>query len=746
MHVPQLIIDLALILGAAGIITLLFRRLKQPMVLGYIIAGFIVGPNFHLFPSISDGEGIKIWSEIGVIFLLFSLGLEFSFKKLMRVGGTATITAFVEIACITVAGYFTGQLMGWGVMDSLFLGGLLASSSTTIIIRAFEELGIKQKPFTKIVFGVLVIEDIVVILLMVLLSTMAVSKQFEGTEMLFTITKLMFFLAVWFLAGIFLLPTFLKKMEKYLNNETLLILSIALCLGMVILATQVGFSAELGAFIMGSIIAETTSSEKVEHLIQPLKDLFGAIFFVSVGMLINPEMIVEYRWPVLWITLLTVFGKFFTTTLGALISGRPLKESVQVGMSMAQVGEFAFIIATLGVTLGVTSSFLFPVAVGVSAITTFTTPYMIKFSTPLYNWMEKVIPARWLAALNRYSASSQTLQGESDWRIVLRSYLKVIILNSVILIAIILLNTYYVSPFIARHLENQLVAKFIAVVLAIAMMAPFISALTIKKVQGSAYKALWLDSKYNHGPLVVVEVVRNVLAVMLVGFLLIQFFPFWQALLGTSIVMLIVLLALRQQLQKYYNRIESRFLSNLNAREDADAAAKKAQAADLLPWDAQVSEVEINPWSTLIDKPLADLQLREKFGINVGAIKRGDITIYAPTREEKLFPYDKIIAIGSEAQLEEFNRVLNTLILERNDDVSDENIGLTSIVVDEHNGLKGQTIRNSGIREKTKALVVGIARGGERILNPASDTQFEWEDVVWLVGDRKMIAEFTRKG
>ncbi|HVI44034.1 MAG TPA: cation:proton antiporter [Chitinophaga sp.] len=742
MHVPQLIIDLALILGAAGIITLLFRRLKQPMVLGYIIAGFIVGPNFHLFPSINDGEGIKTWSEIGVIFLLFSLGLEFSFKKLMRVGGTAAITAFTEITCITVAGFFLGQLMGWSMMDSVFLGGLLASSSTTIIIRAFEELGIKHKPFTKIVFGVLVIEDIVVILMMVMLSTMAVSKQFEGTQMLFTIAKLMFFLAVWFLAGIFLLPTFLKKMERYLNSETLLILSIALCLGMVILATQVGFSAELGAFIMGSIIAETTSSEKVEHLIQPVKDLFGAIFFVSVGMLINPEMIIQYRWPVLWVTLLTVFGKFLSTAVGALLSGRPLKESVQVGMSMAQVGEFAFIIATLGVTLGVTSNFLFPVAVGVSAITTFTTPYMIRFSTPLYNLLEKVIPAKWQAVLTRYSASSQTLQGESDWRVVLRSYLKVIILNSVIIIAIILFNTYYVSPFISKYLDNKLLAQLLSVVLSIAMMAPFLSALTIKKVQSSAYKALWLDSKYNHGPLVVVEVTRNVVAVLLVGFMLNRFFPFWWALLGTLLVMLIVLLVLRQQLQKFYNRIEHRFLSNLNARENADAAAKKKQSADLLPWDAQVTEIEIDPWSTLIDIPLEQLGLREQYGINIGSIKRGHITIYAPTRNEKLFPYDKITAIGTEAQVEAFSRMVSSMTTTRSDDSSDENIGLTSIVVDEHNGLKGKTIRNSGIRERTLALVVGIARGGERILNPASETVFEWEDVIWLVGDRKKIAEF----
>lgn len=710
------------------------------MVLGYIIAGFLVGPNFHVFPTIADSEGIKTWSEIGVIFLLFSLGLEFSFKKLMKVGGTAAIAAFVEITCITVAGYYVGQLMGWGTMDSLFLGGLLASSSTTIIIRAFEELGIKKKPFTKIVFGVLVIEDIVVILMMVLLSTMAVSRQFEGTEMIFTILKLSFFLAIWFLAGIFLLPTFLKKMEKYINNETLLILSIALCLGMVILATQVGFSAELGAFIMGSIIAETTVSEKVEHLIQPVKDLFGAIFFVSVGMLIDPKMIGEYWGPVLWVTLLTIIGKFVSTSAGALLSGQTLRQSVQVGMSMAQVGEFAFIIATLGLSLGVTSDFLFPVAVGVSAITTFTTPYMIKYSVPLSEWLERVLPAKWIDTLNRYSASSQTLQADSDWKIVLRSYIRVIVLNSVILMGVILLNVYYIGPFVMKYIQNEWLAKILAVVIGIAMMSPFIWALMIQKISSIAYKALWLDSKYNHGPLVVVEVVRNVVAVLLVGFLVNQYFPFWQALLGTGIVMASVLIVLRSQLQKYYNRIERRFLANLNARETADA--EKSPRRDLLPWDAQVSEIEVNPWSSLIDKPLVSLELREKYGINIGAIKRGEVTIYAPTRDEKIFPHDTLIVIGTEEQLEEFGKAVDTLNIIPNNALNDDNVGLTSIMVDENTGLKGQSVRNSGIREKTNALVVGIARGTEKILNPDSNTIFEWGDVIWLVGDRKRIKDF----
>ncbi|SHL25555.1 transporter, CPA2 family [Chitinophaga jiangningensis] len=743
MHVPQLIIDLALILGAAGIITLLFRRLKQPMVLGYIIAGFIVSPNFSLFPSIGDTTGIKTWSEIGVIFLLFSLGLEFSFKKLMRVGGTAAITAFTEIAFITVAGYFVGQWMGWSFMDSIFLGGLLASSSTTIIIRAFEELGIKKKSFTKIVFGVLVIEDIVVILMMVLLSTMAVSKQFEGVEMILTIGKLMFFLALWFIAGIFLLPTFLKKMEKYINGETLLVISIALCFGMVILATKVGFSAELGAFIMGSIIAETTSSEKVEHLIQPVKDLFGAIFFVSVGMLINPEMIIEYKWPVLWITLLTIVGKCISTTLGALLSGQPLKQALQVGMSMAQVGEFAFIIATLGMTLGVTSDFLFPVAVGTSAITTFTTPYMIKMALPFYNWLEKVLPAKWMESLNRYSASSQTLQGESDWKLVLRSYVRVIVLNGILMLAITLLCKYYIGPFFMKQFASPFWARMSTVLLGMIAMAPFIWAMVVQKIQSIAYKSLWLDSKYNRGPLVVAELMRSVVAVLIVGFFINQFFPLLPALIGTILGMLVVLILVRSQLQKFYNRIEKRFLTNLNARETAAEEAKAKQLVTL-PWDAQVSEIDIDPWSTLVDIPLEQLQLREKYGINIGAIRRGDVTIYTPSRYEKLFPYDKITVIGNEAELEAFNKIASSSInhVKADENGGSENIGLVSIVVDENNGLTGKTLRNSGIRETTQALVVGIARGGEKMLNPSSDTVFEWEDVVWLVGNRKRIQDF----
>ncbi|HRE23902.1 MAG TPA: cation:proton antiporter, partial [Bacteroidia bacterium] len=347
-HLPHLIVDLALVLLAGSATILLFKRIKQPLVLGYIIAGFLVGPHFKLFPTVIDIESIDVVAELGVIFLLFGLGLEFSFKKLMRVGGSASITAFVEIAFITITGFLLGRWLKWSVIDSLFLGGMLASSSTTIIIKAFDELGVKTKQFARVVFGVLIVEDIVVILLMVLLSTIAVTQQIEGGEMVFIVLKLLFFLSLWFIMGIFLIPTLLKNAKKWLDDENLLILSIGLCLGMVVLAVEAGFSAELGAFIMGSILAETTSAEKVEHLTKPVKDLFGAVFFVSVGMMIDPQAIIDHKWAVVAVTLLTLFGKIISTSIGALISGQPLKQSLQVGFSMAQIGEFAFIVAALG--------------------------------------------------------------------------------------------------------------------------------------------------------------------------------------------------------------------------------------------------------------------------------------------------------------------------------------------------------------------------------------------------------------
>lgn len=747
-HLPKLIEDLALILIVAAFVVLIFRKIKQPLVLGYIIAGFLVSPNFKIFPSIVDSENIKTLAEIGVIFLLFSLGLEFSFKKLMNVGGSASVTAFIEIIFITVSGYFTAKLLGWSTMDSLFLGGMLASSSTTIIIRAFDELGVKTKNFAKTVFGVLVVEDIVVILLMVLLSTIAVTKEFEGIQILFTVAKLLFFLSLWFLLGIFLLPTFLKKIKHLVDEEILLILSIGLCLGMVLLATNVGFSAELGAFVMGSIIAETTLAEKVEHTLKPVKDLFGAVFFVSVGMMINYDAMITYAWPIFIVTLLTLFGKMVSSTLGALVSGQPLKQSVQVGMSMAQIGEFAFIVATLGLSLGVISDFLFPVAVGVSAITTFTTPYLIKFSEPFYNWLVKVIPPKYLAKINKYSANTQSIQAENSWQTILKNYGRIIVINGIIIIAVYLLFSNFIIPTINENLESNDIKNIIGNALPILFILPFLWALMAKRPSSGSYKELWTKTKYNRGPLLIIEIARFVLGIAILGFFLDRFASTEISFFITIPVALILIIFFSKKLNRFYNRLEKRFISNLNDRSeksDPDAVTRLAGTTDgisnLAAWDVHIIELEVNPLADYIGKNLNELQWREKYGINIGYIRRGEKLIHTPDRNQILMPYDKVGIIATDDQFQIFKFIFDSreLVQEQNTD----HIKLGKILINHHSPAKGLSIRESGIRDKTDGLVIAIRRGDERILNPDSSEILQVDDIVWVVGNGKKIEKLN---
>lgn len=746
-YLPKLIEDLALILIVAAITTLLFKSIKQPLVLGYIIAGFLVGPHLSLTPTVVDTTNIETLAEIGVIFLLFSLGLEFSFKKLIRVGGTASITAFVEIVFITIAGYFAGQWMGWSVMDSMFLGGMLASSSTTIIIKAFDELGVKTKQFAQTVFGILVVEDIIVILLMVLLSTVAVTKQFQGADMLFTVAKLMFFLLLWFIAGIFLLPTLLRKAKSLLDDETLLILAIGLCLGMVVVARQFGFSAELGAFIMGSILAETTKAEKVEHLVKPVKDLFGAVFFVSVGMLIDPVAIIEYRWPVLWVTLLILFGRFFSATLGALLSGQGLKQSIQVGMSLAQIGEFAFIVASLGLALGVTSDFLFPVAVGASVITTFTTPYRIKYSADVYELIVRILPSKWVRSLSNYSSSTQYIQAETKWKRVLKSYLNITITNGIILLAFMLLSINFLLPLLEETIKNSLIRGITALIVSFGIAVPFLWALMSKRPNNMDYKELWLDKKYSHGPLLAIEISRILIGLLIIGFWVSRLFSALAAIFVAVPLVIIVLIVFSKKLQQFYQRLEGRFLTNLNARETAEENILSKHfkpASTLLPWEAHMVDMEIKPNAEYIGKTLEELAWREHFGVNLAYIKRGDKLIYAPNRYNKLLPFDHVGVIATDEQIQVFKPIFDSTESFDTTEYNIEDIVVQKIVVDEHNKLKGLTVRNSGIRERTHGLIIGIERNKERILNPNSYTVFEWGDIVWIVGERKKIQQLNK--
>ncbi len=732
-----MVTDLGLILGAAGITTLLFKKLKQPLVLGYIIAGLLVGPHVALFPTIMEMENITIWAEIGVIFLLFSLGLEFSFKKLVKVGGASSVMALIEVVVMLLLGYLAGQILGWSTMDSIFLGGILSISSTTIIIRAFDELGVKSQRFASLVFGVLIVEDLVAILLMVLLSTLAVSQQFAGSEMLAAVLKLAFFLLLWFLGGIFLIPTFLRKASKLMNDETLLIVSLALCLLMVILAAQVGFSPALGAFIMGSILAETTKAEKIEHLISSVKDLFGAIFFVSVGILINPAMIVTYAGPIALITVVTLVGKAVSITAGGLISGQGLKTSIQSGMSVSQIGEFSFIIATLGVTLNVTSDFLYPVAVAVSAITTFTTPYMIQLAEPLYRATERMLPEKWLKSLNEYSSGTQTISTTSDWKLVLKSYMINLVVYSVIIISIVLLSARYLNPLITQHLVDGNLGNVVTTAITLIFMAPFLWALAVHHPQQEAQGRIWANRNYR-SLIIVLEFGRIAVAILFIWFLLNQFFSVQLAILG-GLLITTLMVVFSKRIQRFYIRIENRFVRNLNAREIHEAAKMHHT---LTPWNVHLTSFDVTPESVVVGKSLLELQVREKYGINVAVIERGNRTILAPTRNELLFPKDKLYVFGSDEQMEAFRQFIQTsVVLPDEVEGQKEDIRLQKLQVKSDSALLHKSIRHSGVREKTRGLIVGIERKGQRILNPDSELHFEEGDIVWIVGVPRRIKQ-----
>lgn len=743
-HLPELIRDLALILIVAAAVILLFKRIGQPLVLGYIIAGFLVGPHFNLLPSVIDASNLKTLAEIGVIFLLFSLGLEFSFKKLMNVGGAASITAFVEIVFITLGGYFCGQLLGWTKMDSMFLGGMLASSSTTIIIRAFDELGVKTKQFARTVFGVLVVEDIVVILLMVLLSTVAVTNEVKGSEIIFTIAKLVFFLILWFIMGIFLLPTILKKSRKFLDEEILLILSIGLCLGMVLLATSVGFSAELGAFIMGSIIAETILAEKVEHLLKSVKDLFGAIFFISVGMMIDPSAMVTYAIPILIVTLLTIFGKAISSGAGALLAGQPLKQSVQIGMSMAQIGEFAFIVATLGLSLGVISEFLFPVAVGVSAITTFTTPYLIKSSDAVYEMLVKVLPQKWITRINKYTSETQMIRAEGDLNNVMKSYGRIMLVNGTILIALVLLFSRFVMPLVNENIASPVIQTILNIVLPILIGLPFLWAFMIKKPDTLSYANLWKDQKHNHGPLYMIELARFILGVLILGFLIEKLCSTLIAFLVVIPCALILLYVFSNQINRLYKKFETRFLGNLNEREayaESQIEPIHRKNRELFSsWEIHIVELQVNPNAGYINIPLQQLKWREQYGVNIAYIRRGERIIHRPSRYEVLLPYDKAGILTTDEQIKLFQPVFEQ-VEEIPAEVDYDSIKLKPLAITERSIFKDCTLFESGLREKTDGLVVAIDRDNEKILNPESNTILKVGDVVWIVGDREKIAK-----
>lgn len=735
VHLPQLIHDLGIILFTAAVVSLVFKKIKQPIVLGYLLAGFLVGPEIKFLPTVQETDAIKIWAELGVIFLLFNLGLEFSFKKLFAVGKGATVTALTEILFMFGLGYLTGQLFGWNPMDSIFLGGILSISSTTIIIRAFEELGLRQKAFVPLVFGVLIVEDLVAILLLVLLSTIAIGQTFEGMELVYSASRLVFFLTIWFLAGIFLIPWILRKIRPLINTEISILLSLSLCLLMVIIATHVGFSPALGAFIMGSLLAETPDGESIEHNLKSIRDLFSAIFFVSVGMLIEIEPIKDHWVAIIVITVVTIVGKIISTTAGALIGGQSLKTSVQSGMSLAQIGEFSFIIATLGLSLKVISPFLYPLAVTVSAITTLTTPYLIKWSDPFYLRIKKQLPEK-LQVLMAQKAESHIIEAET---LKSKSNFFPLFLNSIIVIALSLIGKNWILPLAKEYFVNARpsIPNLLTLVLTLLFSLPFMLSIFKNNLltQDRSYP---LAEIRNLSYLFLLKSIgRFFLLLFLINFIFAQFISAKITILIMALLTLTLGYLGKTYFLKIYSWVENQFLENLNEKEKILANSQLANSPLLAPWDAHLTWVEVPQNSQVIGKSLFDIKARENFGVGVVLIQRGFEQIIAPSRDEMIYPFDRLYCLGSDADIDAFATFINSKPSLLNDSQQIfTSMSLFDLLLTENSPWINQSIKELRLRQSSQILIVGIERKGERILNPNSDFILQSGDQIWIVGEK----------
>ena len=613
-ELPSMIKDLALILVMAGIVTLIFKKLKQPLVLGYIVAGFLVSPHMPYTASVVDVESIHLWADIGVMFLLFSLGLDFSFKKILRMGASPIISTCTIIFCMSMLGLAVGRAFGWGQMDCIFLGGMLAMSSTTIIYKAFDDLGLRQQQFAGLVMSVLILEDILAIVMMVMLSAIA-HGNLEGGQMLHSVMSIVFFLVLWLVVGIFAIPLFLRSVRNLINNEVLLVVALGLCCAMAVFSTQVGFSSAFGAFIMGSILAETIEAERIEKLVEPVKNLFGAIFFVSVGMLVDPKILVEYAIPIALLVLTILVGQSVFGTFSFMLGGESLKSAMRCGFSMAQIGEFSFIIASLGLSLGVISDFLYPVVVAVSVITTFLTPYMIRLATPAYNNLESHLPNKLINSLNQIAVGSHHTQEQSKWKKLLTQMAINTVVYSILTSAAIAMMLTFVLPFMRELLpgwELHWYANAVTGVLTVLVIAPFLRAMVMKKNRSEEFRALWAENNRNRPPLIFTILVRVVIAVAFIFYICNYLSRFTNALMITIALVVIVLIIFSRWVKHRSITLERLFVQNLRSRDiEAQVHGKKRPLYEgrLLDRDIHIAEFEVPSDSKWMGQTLKQLNL-----------------------------------------------------------------------------------------------------------------------------------------
>ena len=737
--------DLALMLIVAGVVTLIFKRLKQPLVLGYIMAGFLVSPHMPYTASVADMENIHLWADIGVMFLLFSLGLDFSFKKILKMGASPIISTVSIIFCMSMLGMFVGHTFGWSQMDCIFLGGMLAMSSTTIIYKAFDDLGLRQQQFAGLVMSVLILEDILAIVMMVMLSAIASGSNPDGEQMIGSIMKIVFFLVLWLVVGIFAIPIFLRSTRKLINSEVLLIVSLGLCCAMAVFSSKVGFSSAFGAFIMGSILAETIEAERIEKLVEPVKNLFGAIFFVSVGMLVDPQILIEYAGPILVLVLTILAGQAVFGSMAFMLGGESLKSAMRCGFSMAQIGEFSFIIASLGLSLGVISHFLYPVVVAVSVITTFLTPYMMRLATPAYNALEHRLPSRLIKMLNHLSMNRPDTTEQSKWKSLLAQMAVNTIIYSILTSATIALMFTFVLPFTRRLLpgwELHWYANAITGLLTVLCISPFLRAMVMKKNRSEEWKALWNESNRNRLPLIFTVLVRVVIAVGFIFYICNYLSRFSSALMITLGIVAVVLMMLSRTVKRRSILMERLFINNLRSRDiEAQVHGKKRPLYEgkLLDRDIHIADFEVPSDSLWMGQTLKQLSLGRKYGVHVSSIMRGGHRLNIPDGDYIIFPNDHLQVIGSDEQLAKFGHALTTELIAEDHDLENREMKLRQLIIGADSPFIGKTLEDSGIRNRYSCMVVGLEEGKENLSSVSPQRKFEEGDIIWVVGEQESL-------
>lgn len=754
-ELPSLVKDLALILVVAGIVTLVFKRLKQPLVLGYIVAGFLVSPHMPYLMSVMDKADIQTWADIGVIFLLFSLGLDFSVKKILRTGAAPVIAACTIIFCMMALGVIVGYSFGWKEMDCIFLGGMLAMSSTTIIYKAFSDMGLTQKGFASTVMSVLILEDILAIVMMVMLSTLASGASPDGVQVVGSILKIGFFLVLWFVVGLFVIPLFLRSVRKILNNETLLVVALGLCCLMAVVSTQVGFSAAFGAFVMGSILAETVEADKIIRLVDPVKNLFGAVFFVSVGMLVNPKILAGYAVPIFLLVLAILAGQAVFGTLGYLLGGQTLKNAMRCGFSMAQVGEFAFIIASLGLSLHVISDFLYPVVVAVSVITTFLTPYMIRAAEPCYDIVIRFLPKRWVRCLTHIQTgvSPGNTAADSLWKVLARKMLINTLVYGILSSAVIAIMFSTVLPvcrlFSVEWTGSYWAGNAVCGFLTVAFVSPFLRSIVMKQNHSEAFKALWTGRRINRLPLVATILARVVIAISFIFYICNYLTRFQNALMIAIAVGILVLMILSRRLKKRSITLERLFIQNLRSRDiKAQLQGKKKPlfADHLIDRDIHIANLELPDDSLWAGRTLRSLQLRNRFGVHVSSILRGSHRMNIPNGNTILFPGDKLQAIGDDEQLTLFSHAMKAELQPEDTDIEKHEMKLRCFTVSKTSPFIGKTLRDSGIRDKYNCMVVGVDEGQKNLTLITPSRCLQAGDVLWVVGEQDDLDRITTLG